>query len=163
MFLATTLPTAKMIESAEDITAALRAPRAITDTTVGHRYWSTLGRMDSHSVSLNGRLPSYDVAFQSKIRNTGRYSSGVAKFHNLHLCMFVRKSFFDFCYHNKICTLKRSCLTHKPCATVSFLKYALVSMRNVRNCVVRMLVLFTCLTSCRSRQSNQSRWYKQNH
>lgn len=38
MFLATTLPTARMIESADDITAALMAPRAITDTAVGHKY-----------------------------------------------------------------------------------------------------------------------------
>lgn len=58
MFLATTLPTARMIESADDITAALMAPRATTDTAVGHKYWRTMGRIDSQSVSLKGNVPS---------------------------------------------------------------------------------------------------------
>lgn len=44
MFLANMELADSIDESADDITAAETAPRPINDTTLGHRYWRTMGR-----------------------------------------------------------------------------------------------------------------------
>lgn len=52
MLIVTTDPEARTMESADDITAALIAPRPMTDTALGHRYSITMGDINLQSSKV---------------------------------------------------------------------------------------------------------------
>lgn len=65
MFLANIEAADKMEESADDITAAERAPSPRKVMAGGHRYWSVMGRIRGRSFAGMGTSPGQSVLFQS--------------------------------------------------------------------------------------------------
>lgn len=66
MFLANMEAADKMDESADDMTAADRAPSPRKATTGGHKYCKVIGKIRGRSLSGIGTGPGHEVLFQSE-------------------------------------------------------------------------------------------------